>query len=489
MRKHVLPLALALMLASGALAPALRVHASSVSIAHTLRAGSAGAEVSILQQFLKDTGYFAYPSITGYFGHITKAAVTAFQAAYGIDPVGIAGPITRAKILELTSGTAVAPVSVAAPAGVVVSHGARHASFGHIADADGDGVADSVDNCPAVSNSSQADTDNDGVGDSCDNCPSLSNPDQADTDADGTGDACEAPTVSLTAPTSGTFTNSASLTLSATASDDVGVASVQFQVDGADVGSPDTTSPYSVSWNSTSVADGEHTITAVARDTFGNTATSSPVVVTVDTTAPVVSIPFISKPAGDINPANVTAATPSFFSTVTEDDDALASITFSVYDASPPNNIISTSTISSGFSGPAYDFTSSALSDGSYIFEVTATDKAGNVGQATHSFNFTLDAAAPDVTIAAPPTNSRIYDGIIPEFFYNVAAGGSVNVTYNIYNAASPYTVVATGSASGPSITWSTPAHGQFILQVTATDMAANRGSAIYVFSYTASGS
>ena len=75
-------------------------------------------------------------------------------------------------------------------------------------DADFDGVADSNDNCPAVTNSNQADTDNDGTGNACDstpngdddsdgfdnntdNCPSISNADQIDTDTDGVGDACD----------------------------------------------------------------------------------------------------------------------------------------------------------------------------------------------------------------------------------------------------------------------------------------------------------
>jgi hypothetical protein len=58
-------------------------------------------------------------------------------------------------------------------------------------DGDGDGVADDVDNCPAVANSDQLDTDGDGVGDPCDNCPAVPNPDQADADSDGIGDACD----------------------------------------------------------------------------------------------------------------------------------------------------------------------------------------------------------------------------------------------------------------------------------------------------------
>lgn len=71
-------------------------------------------------------------------------------------------------------------------------------------DADGDGVLDAADNCPAVENAEQADADGDGVGDACDddvdgdevpdgedNCPETENADQADADEDGDGDVCD----------------------------------------------------------------------------------------------------------------------------------------------------------------------------------------------------------------------------------------------------------------------------------------------------------
>ena len=60
-----------------------------------------------------------------------------------------------------------------------------------MADSDGDGIADLLDNCPAIANTNQADFDTDDVGDACDNCPSTYNPDQGDADSDGIGDACE----------------------------------------------------------------------------------------------------------------------------------------------------------------------------------------------------------------------------------------------------------------------------------------------------------
>ena len=71
-------------------------------------------------------------------------------------------------------------------------------------DSDGDGILDSSDNCPLVSNADQLDTDGDGIGDACDddrdgdgildsadNCPVTTNGDQIDTDSDGLGDLCD----------------------------------------------------------------------------------------------------------------------------------------------------------------------------------------------------------------------------------------------------------------------------------------------------------
>lgn len=71
-------------------------------------------------------------------------------------------------------------------------------------DADGDGIPDAVDNCPATANVDQADLDGDNIGDICDddrdgdtilngvdNCPDTANTDQNDADGDGIGDLCD----------------------------------------------------------------------------------------------------------------------------------------------------------------------------------------------------------------------------------------------------------------------------------------------------------
>jgi leucyl aminopeptidase len=98
----------------------------------------------------------------------------------------------------------------------------------------------------------------------------------------GTGGDTTPPTTSVTAPASGA-TLTGTVTLSATASDNVGVTNVQFLVDGNVVGS-DTTSPYSISWNSAGVANGAHTISSRAYDAAGNSGASAGVGVTVSNT-------------------------------------------------------------------------------------------------------------------------------------------------------------------------------------------------------------
>lgn len=99
----------------------------------------------------------------------------------------------------------------------------------------------------------------------------------------GGGGDTTPPTVSLTAPAAGTV--SGPVTVSATASDAVGVVGVQFLLDGSPLGAEDTTAPYSITWDTTTTTNGSHTIAARARDAAGNQTTSAGVTVTVNNAA------------------------------------------------------------------------------------------------------------------------------------------------------------------------------------------------------------
>jgi hypothetical protein len=91
--------------------------------------------------------------------------------------------------------------------------------------------------------------------------------------------------ISINSPTPGA-TVSGTTQIAATVSGTAAITGVQFKVDGNNLGAEDTTSPYSVSWNTAAVSDGSHTLTAVARESNGNTTASIPVNVTVTNTAP-----------------------------------------------------------------------------------------------------------------------------------------------------------------------------------------------------------
>lgn len=82
-----------------------------------------------------------------------------------------------------------------------------------------------------------------------------------------------APTAALVAPGAAV---SRIVQLEASASDNVGVSSVRFLVDGTEVG-VDSSAPFRVSWDSSTVADGTHTVQAVASDAAGNTGSSAEV--------------------------------------------------------------------------------------------------------------------------------------------------------------------------------------------------------------------
>jgi Big-like domain-containing protein/chitobiase/beta-hexosaminidase-like protein len=91
-----------------------------------------------------------------------------------------------------------------------------------------------------------------------------------------------APSASVTSPTSGGIV-SGTVTLTASSTDNVGVDHVDFLVDGNLVGTV-SSAPYTLTWNSTTVADGQRVVKARAVDSAGNSTTSSGVTLNVTNT-------------------------------------------------------------------------------------------------------------------------------------------------------------------------------------------------------------
>ena len=127
----------------------------------------------------------------------------------------------------------------------------------------------------------------------------------------GGGGGCGAymsctPTVVMTTA-AGTVSGTVALTATATAAGTYTVMSVQFKVDGVAVGAADTTAPYSYSWDSSSVADGAHMVSATVTDSVGQMATSASVALTVNNAG---TYP-VTLSSGLLFPAVTTAATGS----------------------------------------------------------------------------------------------------------------------------------------------------------------------------------
>jgi fibronectin type 3 domain-containing protein len=95
------------------------------------------------------------------------------------------------------------------------------------------------------------------------------------------------PSVSISSPSAGA-TVTGVVTITASATDNVSVASVQFLLDGAALGSPVTSSgpAYTFNWSSTASSNGTHVLSARATDGAGNTSLAANVSVTVSNTAP-----------------------------------------------------------------------------------------------------------------------------------------------------------------------------------------------------------
>lgn len=86
---------------------------------NTLQFGTTGEEVKSLQEMLRKAGYFKYPTNTGYFGDITKKALTAFQAAKQLPTTGAYDPASQKALTsfntieELVSHPAIANTELA----------------------------------------------------------------------------------------------------------------------------------------------------------------------------------------------------------------------------------------------------------------------------------------------------------------------------------------------------------------------------------------
>ncbi len=198
-----------------------------------------------------------------------------------------------------------------------------------------------------------------------------------------------APVVSITAPTSGTRV-AGYVTLSADATDNLGVARVEFY-DGPHLIGSSTASPARVSWNTASTVKGDHVLTARAYDAAGNMGISGQVSVRV--------VPELTPPSVSITaPANGA----TLVGTVTISANATDASGVSQVDFLLNGTLLGTDT-SSPYS---LSWDSQTAASGGHTLTVRATDIHGSIGTATVSVK--VDKAAPAVALTSPASGATV---------------------------------------------------------------------------------
>jgi len=96
----------------------------------------------------------------------------------------------------------------------------------------------------------------------------------------------DAPDVAVTAPSSGSTISGKTVTLTANVTDNTPITAVQFQLNGNNIGSQLTSSPYTFVWDSTTVTNGNYTLTAQAFNSSGQVTTASIPVAVTNTAVP-----------------------------------------------------------------------------------------------------------------------------------------------------------------------------------------------------------
>src|SRR5437870_5227278 len=262
------------------------------------------------------------------------------------------------------------------------------------------------------------------------------------------------PTVSMTAPAAGA-TVSGTMTVSASATDNVGIVGVQLKLDGVNLGAEDTTNAYSISWNSTLAANGTHTLTAVARDAAGNTATSAAVSVTVDNTPPIIS----SVSAFNISSSQATIT----WATNQASDSQVEYGLTTAYGSSTPLN-------SSLLTAHAVTLTG-LLASNTYHYRVQSRDAAGTLATSA-DFTLTTLIAVPDITPPSVPTNlsASAMSSLQMNLSWTASTDNVGVAGYTIYRGGSQ---IATTSLTSYSDTGLSPSTA-YAYTVAAYDAAGN---------------
>ena len=280
------------------------------------------------------------------------------------------------------------------------------------------------------------------------------------------------PTVALTAPAAGATVNG-TIAISADASDNVAVTQVEFLVNGNVVGS-DSSSPYSINWDSTTIANGSATINARASD-GSNTSTTPDRTITVDN---------VVTPPGDTTPPTVTLNDPGTFLRGTKTLSATASdasgVTQVAFHYSPAGQN-SWSPIATDTAAPySANFVTTSVADGLYDLRAVATDPAGNPGTSVVASRM-VDNTGATGSITAPATGAIVSGTAAVSATATDAGSGVSQITFERSPAGqNSWTAISVADTTVPySVNWTTTSltDGNYDLRGVILDDAGNQST------------
>ncbi|EAA8474283.1 Ig-like domain repeat protein [Salmonella enterica] len=218
---------------------------------------------------------------------------------------------------------------------------------------------------------------------------------------------------------------------------------------------------------SNAIPDGSYNITVTVEDKAGNTATSKPLPVVIDTTAEIESVTLVTD-SGDSDVDNITKVDKPQFSIVTSDDITHVRVKI--------DNAANWIELTKGGDGRWIFNVGSALPDGKHSLLVDVTDIAGNVAQET--LQFTIDTTLREPTIVLDPThdtgddtNDNLTRINKPVFIIGNVDNDVSHIVVHIDGR--DYTIENTGE--NLTFTPDQPlSDGQHTISVTVTDIAGN---------------
>jgi chitinase len=258
-----------------------------------------------------------------------------------------------------------------------------------------------------------------------------------------------APVISITYP-GNNATLGGTVSVTAAASDNVGVTKVEFYANGT-LQATDTSTPYVYSWNTSSSVAGSYTLMAKAYDAAGNVGQSANINVTVvkDSTPPSVSL---TSPKNNAKVSGTVAITAS-----ASDNVGVAKVEF--YEN---GELISASNVAPYSS----NWDTRSVADGKYALSAKVYDASGNVGQSAN-INVTVlnDTVKPTVSISTPANNATVSGTVLVTAIANDNVGVTrvefvVNGAWKATVRTPPYsfswntTTAANGSCAVTAMAW-----------------------------------